>query len=164
MYGMSEPQASSLSDCLIEAAIDIFKINSDLIQEDLVDGSADNFDRINRLAHIIERLLSMASMLRHEFDPSLAEEIMSLKQKTTGQIDTLRERAMKIDCTIREGGSIDDPLEELWNVPSAEEAAAEKKKAFETGGGSLLRKPDETPPGAPGSQGGEPKSDSGSEV
>ena len=142
MYGMNEPQAEAVSDFLIETVVDLMKVTFDFIHQDLTDGTADNWCYINVLGQRIERLLNIAGLMRQECDPSLAEEIRGLKQKTVKHMDILRERAMRIDCVLRGDETMDDAFEEILNRPSAEQDAAEREEAFRTGGASLLKKKD----------------------
>lgn len=139
VYGMNEPKAKAVSDFLIESVVDLLRVNIDFIQQDLNDGTADNWCYINVLGQRMERLLNMAALLRQEYNPSVAEEIQGLKERNIDHLDTLRERAMRIDCVLREGETQDDMFEAMMNEPPSEQDAAERDEAFRTSGASLLR-------------------------
>jgi len=142
IHGMKPDHAEVLSEFLIKTAVDLFKVNYELICQDLADGTADKWCYIDAIGLSTERLLYEGYLLRKGINPSEAVHIQDMCDSLSRCMISLDERAMQIDGELRDDETLDGYISDMLDLPSPEEVEAEKAEAYRTGGLNLLKKED----------------------
>lgn len=95
-------QTERVSKFLVEAAVDLMKLNLEFISRDLKDGTADDRCYIHHVSELIERLEAVAVLMRDDTRSERATNIRIMKWKMANPMDEMFSRPWEIDYALNE--------------------------------------------------------------
>ena len=95
-------QAQRASNSLIMSEVDLMKLNFESIDQDLKEGSADNWRYFDHIGELIERLEEAAVLLRDNTESERATNIRIMKWKMANPMDEMFSRPWEIDYALNE--------------------------------------------------------------